>query len=159
MASPFFSNGSIARAKITSYYLISSSLSSSPSSMHTEPYSIPSVDLGPYFQAPFPTEPGFPSSEQLRVSSQIDDTFRRNGFLIISNIGMSTAEVTDAFGMARSLFELTATHKNTKLQPFNNETNQGYRAVGHEVVNKSRAADIREVCIYLGKALNVVFLT
>lgn len=95
--------------------------------------SINEVDLASFCAAPFVDDPTFPSPKQLEASRQINASFRENGFLVITNFGISQSDLRRAFKHTKALFDLTDEQKQGELFHFNNESNQGYLQVGLQV--------------------------
>lgn len=105
------------------------------------------VDLTPFNCAPFPGDEGFPTEEQKRVAGQIDQAYRRNGFMLLSNFGPTIEVLNTAFAESRELFKLPMEHKKEKFKKFdfaNDGMIIGYRGFGTENLNKNRSPDYKE---------------
>ena len=91
-----------------------------------------------------------PTAAQLSCAAHINDTCTDNGFLYLTNFGISDEDVADAFAKSAALFALSGDEK-TKLNPYDPVTNLGFSAFASEALNARRPADLREGFKYKNK--------
>lgn len=107
---------------------------------------VPTVDIGPFFSAPFPGEDAFPSAVQTATAAQVDAVFRGDGFLFVRNFGLTEEQVHRMYSLSATLFKQPAHVKETQLAPLQRCTNTGYVGHGVERLNRARPnADMKEV--------------
>ena len=105
---------------------------------------IVTIDLGPFLRDEGVVIGAPPTDCQLSTASKIDSSCKAHGFVQVTNFGL-TPELRDTvFQAACELFSLPESHKLDKLKRITPETNTGYAPYGHESLNRSRPADLKE---------------
>lgn len=105
---------------------------------------IVTIDLGPFLRDEGVVIGAPPTDCQLSTAAKIDSSCKAHGFVQVTNFGL-TPELRDTvFQAACELFSLPESHKLDKLKRITPETNTGYAPYGHESLNRSRPADLKE---------------
>lgn len=99
------------------------------------------IDISTFQKSPFPSDVDFPSSEQRRIASNINQAFTLDGAFILRNFGMSDNAkcVKHLFEEAQTLFSMSSSEKATNLSPIQRSNgNVGYIGPDSEMLNRSR---------------------
>lgn len=81
-----------------------------------------------------------PTDAQLAFAEELDEALKENGFLYLDQLGLTSAELSTAFGAAKSLFEVSP----GALAAYDLDKNIGHKALGTDVANHARPADLKE---------------
>ena len=112
--------------------------------------SLPTVDFSAFMSDEGVVVGDEPTAAQLSCAARINDTCTDNGFLYLTNFGITDEDVADAFAKSAALFALSGDEK-TKLNPYDPVTNLGFSAFASEALNARRPADLREGFKYKNK--------
>ena len=112
--------------------------------------SLPTVDFSAFMSDEGVVVGDEPTAAQLSCAARINDTCTDNGFLYLTNFGLTDEDVADAFAKSAALFALSGDEK-TKLNPYDPVTNLGFSAFASEALNARRPADLREGFKYKNK--------
>eukprot|EP00177_Eucheuma_denticulatum_P003397 GFKZ01006138.1.p1 GENE.GFKZ01006138.1~~GFKZ01006138.1.p1 ORF type:complete len:344 (+),score=32.42 GFKZ01006138.1:261-1292(+) len=104
---------------------------------------IPTIDFTPFMSSTGVVMNEPPTPSQRHTAAAINAAFTDHGFLQLSNLGISSADLQAYFSMAAAIFSLPQSEKLSKLLPLDAELNVGY-AAGVETLNTERAPDIKE---------------
>ena len=96
--------------------------------------SLPTVDFSAFMSDEGVVVGDEPTAAQLSCAAHINDTCTDNGFLYLTNFGISDEDVADAFAKSAALFALSGDEK-TKLNPYDPVTNLGFSAFASEALN------------------------
>lgn len=105
---------------------------------------ITTVNMGPFMRDEGVVLGDAPTKAQQVTAAAIDAACRDHGFVQVINFGLTPALSLKAFDVASELFALPEAHKKSRLKRITPETNTGYAPRGHERLNRSRPADLKE---------------
>ena len=85
-----------------------------------------------------------PTAAQLHTASQINAACMTDGFLYLTDFGVTDADVDEAFAQVKRLFVLSDDVKDGALKPYAPSTITGFSKFASEVANSKRPSDLKE---------------